>query len=368
MLTFEGLSTPVPFMPENVDQCSDAELDAASFGVICLDAEGTILRYNLYESRFARIDRNQVMGRNFFGEVARCTRGEKFEGRFRRVVAGTDARSDRFEFLFDFAFGAQRVVVEILSVKDAPRFYLFINRVDAEGPRPGLGPDDLAVEQRALAPDEARFGVRRDAVEMRVIELPWSFLAALRATCGELAPESWPMLCQEWGQQWGRRAAVDLESTSLETSHKGLRERSMRAFTEVVAEHLRNQGWGHTTFDFTHAREGLLSLDVERSALAESTRLSRPRAKETASPDAFACHLLAGCFGALLSHVAQRKIAVREITCASLVPAELGAVPRCTFVAVGQRRRKALESSLEGGARDVETIRQALRKATGSGG
>jgi photoactive yellow protein len=59
-------SATTPTDPMQLDGRSDQELDTLPFGVIALDDEGTILRYNLYEAQFARLDRNQVLGRDFF--------------------------------------------------------------------------------------------------------------------------------------------------------------------------------------------------------------------------------------------------------------------------------------------------------------
>ena len=87
--------------PELLDACSDAELDSLAFGVVCLDADGTILRYNLYESRFARLDRNQVIGRNFFTEIAPCADLQQFRGRFADGVAAGELHCT---FRFHFAF------------------------------------------------------------------------------------------------------------------------------------------------------------------------------------------------------------------------------------------------------------------------
>ena len=92
----ETFSPPSSFNAASVDDRTDAELDALPFGVIALDRDGFVLRYNLYESRLARLDRNQVVGRNFFDEIAPCTRNEAFQGRFRALVAdgGPDGRPD----------------------------------------------------------------------------------------------------------------------------------------------------------------------------------------------------------------------------------------------------------------------------------
>lgn len=162
-----------PFSSTEVDEMTDTELDALPFGVVGLDAEGTILRYNLYESRLARLDRNQVLGREFFGEVAPCTAVESFGGRFWRMVQkGEAATIERFDFVFDFRFGAQQVAVEIVPLPSVGRYYLLINRAAigparrtargrlrrvAAGARPGRG-----FVRRA--PRLARAALRRGAV------------------------------------------------------------------------------------------------------------------------------------------------------------------------------------------------------------
>ena len=103
-----------------LDGHDDAQLDDLPFGVICLDARGTILRYNLAEARLARLDRSQVLGRDFFRQIAPCTATQGFEGRFRSFVAGQEPRV-AFPYIFDFKFGAQEVHVELVAVAHGRR-------------------------------------------------------------------------------------------------------------------------------------------------------------------------------------------------------------------------------------------------------
>lgn len=356
MLDLAESSAPVPFDPRSIDDRADDELDALPFGVICLDDEGTILRYNLYESRFARLDRNTVIGKNFFAEVAPCTRTEDFEGRF-RAFASRDGQggAQRFDFLFDFKFGAQYVSIELMRAPSAPRYYLLVNRTKVMGPRPSFPAELLAAEQRVLAPDEARHGVLRDNLERRFVDAPASLFGALRATCDRLAPESWQLFATEWGLQWGRRAAVDLEATALEKSEVSLRELSMRELSSLVAGYLLERGWGLPTFDFGAMVEGVLRIDLERSALAEAAP-RRLAADGTPRPE-LACHLVAGCFSGLLSSVAGRRLAAREVACVA------GGAPVCSFVVVAHGRRGVVDALLREGARGVEPVRAALRRA-----
>ena len=86
---FAEHTEPVAVDPQRVPTLSEEELDALQFGVICLDREGKILRYNLAESRLARLDRAQVLGKNFFRRVAPCTATPEFEGRVRAFCSST---------------------------------------------------------------------------------------------------------------------------------------------------------------------------------------------------------------------------------------------------------------------------------------
>jgi photoactive yellow protein len=356
MLDLARPITVTPFDARRVDDLSDAELDALSFGVIALDEEGTVLRYNLYESRLARLDRNQVVGRNFFDDVAHCARTEAFQGRFRAFTRdGVEAQVERFDFVFDFKFGAQNVVIELIRAADAPRWYLFVNRTSVAPPRPSFPVEMLAAQQSDLAPDEDRQGVLRDELERRIVDAPAPFFAALRATCDRLAPETWHLFATEWGVQWGRRTAVDLEASVLESGGRSLREIPMREVARLVSAYLSERGWGSPSFDFALTNEGLLVIDLARSALAEAA----PRAPRTGSAprEDLACHIVAGCLAGILSSVAGRRLAAREVACVA------GGAHHCSIVVVAHERRAAVDAALGEGGRGVESIRAALRRA-----
>lgn len=341
---------------QKIDERTDQELDTLPYGVIALDEDGTILRYNLYEAQFARLDRNQVLGRDFFNEVARCTRGDSFEGQFRRGVnSGLTGSFAQFSYVFDFQFGAQEVQVEMIRPAGVPRYYLLINRVRVGPARPDRPPATLAVAQRQLAPDEGAMGVRRDPTERRVAEVPWAFFASLRATCDQLAPGTWQMFCAEWGVQYGRRLAIELEVQAIETSERGLGEVLMTEFAMMLSRRLAQQGMGRVSFDFAAMREGILVVDVVRSMLAEAA--PRGRSKEHDPLADLACPLLAGVLGAVISQVAGRRLAAREVACTSA-----GEVA-CRFVVTGHARRSTINATLASGVRGVEAIREALRRA-----
>ena len=80
---------------------SAAELDSLPYGAIQLDAAGTVLRYNAFEASLSGLNQHQVVGKNFFQQVAPCTDLPQFFGRFRDGVAAGELHCT---FRFHFAF------------------------------------------------------------------------------------------------------------------------------------------------------------------------------------------------------------------------------------------------------------------------
>jgi photoactive yellow protein len=89
------------FLFTRVDSISEAELDALPYGVIQLDATGSVLRYNAFEAGLSGLTRQTVVGKNFFKQVAPCTDLPQFYGRFREGVAAGELHCT---FRFHFAF------------------------------------------------------------------------------------------------------------------------------------------------------------------------------------------------------------------------------------------------------------------------
>ena len=103
--------SPLVDEADRLGKISARDLDGLPYGAILLDESGRILSYNDTESRMARLPIEAVLGRNFFTEVAPCTRVKEFEGRFRALASGQGLPVVSFDFVFPFPFGAQRVAV-----------------------------------------------------------------------------------------------------------------------------------------------------------------------------------------------------------------------------------------------------------------
>lgn len=90
-----------------IDSLEERALDGLPFGVIQLAADGTILQYNRYEEDLAQRRASEVIGKNFFTEVAPCTDVREFSGRFHQGVA---ARELHATFAYVFAFSPPKKV------------------------------------------------------------------------------------------------------------------------------------------------------------------------------------------------------------------------------------------------------------------
>ncbi len=333
----------------DLDRYDDAALDELPFGVICLDAIGTILRYNLAEARLARLDRSKVLGRHFFREIAPCTATPEFKGRFVEFTTGAAPRVG-FPYVFDFKFGAQEVEVELARASDPHRFYVCINRLKFRPPRPAFA-DVAAPRQAELVPGEEALGIRRDDGEQRVVVLPVAALRALRLTWDKIAPQGWSLFASEWGLRWGRLAAIDIDAELLETRDARLPDLPIDEAIGLIHQYLEQDGWGQVRIDVTSpaaVARGVALISIERSAPAEASGASsEPR-----------CQLLGGVVRALLAHAAGRPLALREVRCTAQGHA------RCELIAIAQPRREALDRALAS-ATDVRSALDALGAVRG---
>ena len=101
---------PAPDFFQKVESMSEQELDALPQGVIQLDADGRVLRYNAYEAKLAGVAKENVIGKNFFKHVAPCTDVKEFYGRFCEGVA---AGKLHCKFRYHFSFKRNPVDVTV---------------------------------------------------------------------------------------------------------------------------------------------------------------------------------------------------------------------------------------------------------------
>jgi photoactive yellow protein len=114
---------------QRIDSLTEDDFNALPFGAIKLDRDGRILKYNLYESQLAQRDPKEVIGQNFFTEVAPCTNVQEFAGRYRQGMADGKLNTT---FPYRFLFPKRVVNVEITLVlnPDGESAWVFVKEAD----------------------------------------------------------------------------------------------------------------------------------------------------------------------------------------------------------------------------------------------
>ena len=122
----------VRFGQEDIDNAlqkmSDDDLDGLAFGAIKLDGKGTILQYNAAEGAITGRDPGEVVGKNFFTEVAPCTNQPDFQGRFQKGVDSGEL-NDLFEYTFDYKMAPTKVKVHMKKAITDDSYWVFVKRL-----------------------------------------------------------------------------------------------------------------------------------------------------------------------------------------------------------------------------------------------
>lgn len=118
---------------KNVDALPENELDSLPFGMIQLDEHGKILKFNRTEANLARIERERQIGRNFFDDLAPCTKVREFYGRFRE---GVEQRRlyETFGFVFKFDHGWRNVAITLMYSEGTRSVWVLVSQQSVTPP------------------------------------------------------------------------------------------------------------------------------------------------------------------------------------------------------------------------------------------
>lgn len=111
----------------DLSKMSSSEFDGMPFGAIRLDHHGIVKAYNRWEANLARRDKEGVLGKNFFTDIAPCTDVAAFRGRLDRLATSGD-KSYVFDFDFLFPWGKRKVRIRFLVESNDER-WVFVTDV-----------------------------------------------------------------------------------------------------------------------------------------------------------------------------------------------------------------------------------------------
>ena len=331
-----GVSAPqTPPPKDDLSHLTASAIDSLPFGYIALAPDGTVRKYNRYEADLARKDPKDVLGKNFFREVAPCTQVREFEGRFREFVQGEGRKTQlAFEFNFAFRHGHQRVRIGFVRSPVEREVIVTVNRVRQL---------DLPVQPRMT--HQAVEGNWLDDAGRRVVTVGEDFWLALdRLYAGHTESERRRVLHQ-LGKAWGVSLVERVESYVQEVHHETLREAELQVALQCLSGALGLAGLGRFEVMLGYRERGLMVI----------RHLGSPLAAVNFDHGHERCHLLAGVHAGLLSHLSGRDLVSREIACSS------NAASPCVFV-VGKEERIDRLFEADAGSADAD-LRASLMTA-----
>jgi photoactive yellow protein len=101
---------------EKLRHADDGQLDKAPFGIIQVDDEGTVEFFNQYEAELSGMDPDDVVGRNFFTQVAPCTNNRLFRGRFKKGVRRGELDET---FTYTYTYKMRPTLVDVHLYRDS---------------------------------------------------------------------------------------------------------------------------------------------------------------------------------------------------------------------------------------------------------
>ncbi len=127
-INFQGVN-----LAELLPRIPDSIKDGLPFGLVKLDLKGTVLEYNMAEGDLTGVSPAWAIGKNFFDEVAVCTKTAAFYGRFLEGV-----KKGFLNTVFDYVFDhrddeAMRVKVHMVTIPDhlgRKSVMILVKRVD----------------------------------------------------------------------------------------------------------------------------------------------------------------------------------------------------------------------------------------------
>lgn len=242
---------------EKIARLSREEVDALPYGLMIFDSVGDVHLYNRYEAELARRTPEEVVGRNWFRDVAPCTRVAAFEGRFRAFVERADPTEMlRFEFRFHFLHGAQDVFVSFAHAPEPDRVFVIVTRraLDERGRRL----DVIEPVVTHVDKGRARGGLGSALPAPRVF---WA------TAFDALEDEGCRSALERGGRAWGRALLEGIEASAEAVHGAPLTALPTLLAVSLIDESFAAQGLGRLEVDFGGHAHGVLGFAVRPADL-----------------------------------------------------------------------------------------------------
>lgn len=117
-----------PELAAELASLADAELDALDFGVIAFDAAGVVRRYNAFESKFAGLSPQRVLGHSLFETVAPCMNNFMVAQRFEDAQAAGSRLDATIDYVLTLRMRPVKVKLRLLAEPGAALRHVLVRR------------------------------------------------------------------------------------------------------------------------------------------------------------------------------------------------------------------------------------------------
>jgi photoactive yellow protein len=117
-----------PDVQRHLLEAAERDLDALGFGIIGFDAQGTVRRYNTFESKLSGLSRERVIGNHLFNVVAPCMNNFLVAQRFEDAAAQNRALDETIDYVFTLKMRPTKVKLRLISAPGQTLRYVLVER------------------------------------------------------------------------------------------------------------------------------------------------------------------------------------------------------------------------------------------------
>ncbi len=331
--------------PEDFDESGGIDEDSGilasrerplPLGGFLLETTGRILEYIPYGPQMGRVDPERITGSRIMAVIPAAIALEATELMQEATVSG--AAHGRF----DFEMGHVPVSVQLTFLRSPVRGHVVLTVHRVRNRETPLSP---RIERDPL------LGVVTDGGANRLLAVNDDFLCALESLLARTFRNRQQDFQQRLGKQWGLRHALRVEQIAQHQFGMTLREVESHVALELLSGSMGILGLGTFEADLTYRDRGLVVV----------THASSPFPSYFPSASNVSCSILAGFHAAVLSYLAGRHLAAREVCC-SRTPGE-----PCIFVIATEDRLAAVFTAPPGSSDHQLLAEIAASRDTGPG-
>jgi photoactive yellow protein len=117
-----------PDLGRLIDALTEAQLDELAFGVIGFDGDTTVTLYNTFESKYAGLSRERVVGNALFTTVAPCMNNFMVAHRFEETAANGASLDDTIDYVLTLRMRPIKVKLRLLAGPSLKSRYVLVLR------------------------------------------------------------------------------------------------------------------------------------------------------------------------------------------------------------------------------------------------